>query len=116
MEIEMGDVRWTVEKVPADDHRLSGSKAVTDILELEVLVSEEFFEDKVLLHELAHVAMASYGYLDMLDDSVCHKDELGAEEVFCELLSEHGPDIFNKLEEIQDGFGNIESSGWNDWW
>lgn len=72
--------------------------ATTDINTLCIYLSSELkagFLRTVLIHELGHAAMVSYGLLEAIHDFV-HPDKwIEAEEWVCNFVADYGDDIFD---------------------
>lgn len=71
--------------------------ATTDIDEQVINLSSRLEGDfmiRVLLHELGHCALFSYGLLDELHEMVYPEYWVDAEELICNILADYGLKIF----------------------
>lgn len=84
--------------------------ATTDPATKTVYLSNLLYGDKlstVLLHELGHCAMFSYGLLDQIHSFVESSKWIDAEEWICNFLADYGEQIFDVEEEfisVIDGY------------
>lgn len=77
--------------------------ATTDPRDLCVYLSEELkgeFLVRVLIHELAHCVMFSYGLLDKIHDFVPMRRWIDAEEWVCNFIADYGIKIFKTAYKI----------------
>lgn len=58
------------------------------------------FKRRVLLHELGHCAMISYGLLDDIHEAVLPEYWVDAEEWVCNFLADYGETIFEIANQI----------------
>lgn len=97
-----GDV-WTVRYVDPRSSLMidrTGTRTigVTDPTTHEVYISNELYgqrKQKVLIHEICHCALVSYGLIDDIRRVVAPSDWVMAEEWICNLLAEYGLVIFS---------------------
>lgn len=104
----MNGILWDVERVRNDDPRLVDRTghhklATTDPSTLEVCISEGATGPlfiKVLVHEVGHCSMISYGLLPSIRRFV--RDDLWweAEEWLCNYLADYGRDIMRAVSEV----------------
>lgn len=105
---EMNGDRWTIKFVnPTNGMLVDRTKnftvATTDPLTRTVYISSELngdFLTKVLVHELGHCAMISYGLLDDIHRVVKRRHWVRAEEWVCNFLMDYGLIIFSAASEI----------------
>ena len=98
----MNGVRWTIEKVPPGSPELvdrTGSRTVatTDPATRRVCLSEALggrFEVTVLIHELAHCVMVSYGLIDEIRRMTYPAYWVEMEEFVCNVIADHGERIY----------------------
>lgn len=98
MNFTMNGIEWTVRKVPHNSHMLmrsDGSRTVgmCDRGTKEICISDMLrggFLRKVLIHEVTHSAMMSYG-IDM---------SVEQEELFCSLVATYGDEIFDVVDDL----------------
>ena len=99
-----GDV-WRPIMVDPGDPRLwdrtgSSRVATTDPETMCVYLSRELHGaalEVVMLHEAAHCAMVSYGLLDHLHAVVPEEAWVPVEEWACNLIANHGADVFHAV-------------------
>lgn len=80
---------------------------VTDPLTMSVHISKDLdtqMMTKVLIHELGHCAMVSYGLIDDIHKMVKKRYWIEAEELICNLIANHGEEIFETTYRIVDDF------------
>lgn len=95
----MGGRWWLIFSVRSDDPVLlnevyNETLATTDLRSGMIFIANNLDEEsfaKVLAHELAHVALYSYGP---------RFDDLGLEETICNAVSTYGPRIYELVQEI----------------
>lgn len=73
--------------------RVATTDPVTRTIYLSAVLDEDFLHT-VLLHELGHCAMISYGLLTYLHDIVHPYYWIEAEEWICNFMADFGPIIF----------------------
>lgn len=99
---EMNGIEWSVIDVPKDSSLLIDrtgvlTVAVTDPLVHSVYISSEVtgsFRCKVLIHEICHCALVSYGLLSYIHHAVKPEYWIEAEEWLCNLMADYGGLIF----------------------
>lgn len=99
----MNNYIWTVQFVPPNSSYLIDrtgklTVATTDPSTLTVYVSETLqgdFLKKVVLHELGHCALFSFGLLNDIHRLVKPKYWIDVEEWFCNVICEYGQIIFD---------------------
>ena len=104
----MNGILWSVYYVSSSDPILidrTGNKtcAVTDPSTLGIYLSNDLygdFETTVILHELGHVVMYSYGYLNDIHRMCKKKYWIEMEEFICNLIADHAKEIFMRAYEI----------------
>ena len=77
--------------------------ATTDPKTMTVYISSELsgpFRTTVVIHELGHCAMLSYGLLDDIHRAVLPKYWVDAEEWVCNFVADYGMEIFNAAYDI----------------
>lgn len=105
---EMNGDRWTIIFVdPTNEMLVDRTKnltvATTDPSTRTVYVSNELsgpFLTRVIVHELGHCAMISYGLLDDVHRVVKRRYWVQAEEWVCNFLMDYGLMIFSIASEI----------------
>lgn len=108
MEFLMNGVLWTVRYVSPDDPVLidrtnSRTCAVTDPATRSICLSKELrgsFLTTVVLHELGHVMLYSYGYLDDIHRMCKKRYWIEMEEFICNLIADRAREIFVRAYEI----------------
>lgn len=93
---------WALVEVPSGDPMLIDrtgrlTVATTDPMTRTVYLSRDLqgpFRTKVLLHELGHCVMVSYGLLDEIREFVKPNRRVEAEEWMCNLIADYGFEIF----------------------
>lgn len=76
---------------------------VTDPLTMSVYISnalEPQMRERVLIHELGHVTMVSYGMLDDIHRMVKQRYWIEAEEWVCNFLADHGEEVRRIADDI----------------
>lgn len=104
----MNGLTWRVLMVDADDPILvdrTGSMtiAVTDPPGLAVCVSRDVqheMVERVLIHELGHCAMYSYGLIEDIHRMCLPSCWVEAEEWVCNFLADYGLQIFSSVHDI----------------
>lgn len=99
---------WRVQRVPPDSPKLidrTGERrvATTDPEEQCIFLSEHLsgsFLNTVLLHELGHCIMLSYGLILTLRSRLPEYLWIPAEEWCCNLIADYGEEIFEKANKI----------------
>lgn len=105
---EMNGITWKILFVNPDDPILidrTGNRtlACTDPMTKRLYFSNKLDTDmymKVLLHELGHCVMVSYGLLDRIHQYVKPRYWIEAEEFICNFIAEYGVEIINKAQII----------------
>ena len=85
------------------DRTCSRRVATTDANTLCIYLSEELrdgFLKTVLIHELGHAAMFSYGLLSVIHSFVRPSQWIEAEEWICNFIANYGDEIFNIANDI----------------
>lgn len=97
-------VRWTDPENPIlIDRTNKRTCAVTDPDTKSIYLSEELsgpFLTTVVLHELGHVMLYSYGYLDDIHLMCKRKYWIDMEEFICNLIADRAKEIFDRAYEI----------------
>lgn len=104
----MNGIRWTVVYVPATSAELvdrldTVTVATTDPRTNTVYICEDLRGDfliRVLLHELGHCALVSFGLLDVIHAAVYPDKWIEAEEWVCNFLADHGRMIFDTASQV----------------
>lgn len=99
---------WRVLRVPPNSHMLIDRTgelrvATTDPNTQCVYLSNELqgeFLQKVLLHELGHCVMLSYGLILSIRSRLPKRLWIEAEEWCCNLIADYGEEIFSKAYKI----------------
>ena len=99
---------WRVQTVPPDSPMLvdrtgTWTGATTDPDTQCVYLSDELegsFLNRVLLHELGHVVMLSYGLILSIRANLPQDLWIPAEEWCCNLIADYGEEIFAKAHAI----------------
>lgn len=107
----MNGIFWRIFFVPGGSSWLierSGrlTVATTDPSRNSIYISEELYGDfltRVLLHELGHVTMFSYGLIDDLHAMVRPEFWNAAEEWCCNFIADYGRQIFDIAYQIVGG-------------
>lgn len=95
---------WRVQTVPPDSPMLvdrtgHSRVATTDPLTQCIYLSDRLegsFLNRVLLHELGHVVMLSYGLILAIRSRLPERLWIEAEEWCCNLIADYGEEIFAK--------------------
>ena len=104
----MNGVTWRIQYVLPNDSNLVDrtgmlTVATTDPATATVYISGELrgeFRKKVLIHELAHCAMISYGIVDQIAVMTRPEYRVEMEETICNFLADYGERIYNLSYEI----------------
>lgn len=104
----MNGILWRVEIVDPDspmlvDRTRTHTVATTDPSNHTVYLSSELqgpFFIKVLLHELGHCVMVSYGLIEKIRASVYPEQWIEAEEWICNFIADYGFKIFSAAYKI----------------
>lgn len=104
----MNGYLWKVESVDRMDPMLvdrTGKRTVatTDPESLTVYLSDELSGDflvKVVLHELGHCAMHSFGLIDDIHSMVYPEHWIDAEEWICNFIADYGFRIFSAAYDV----------------
>lgn len=111
----MGNDWWAVHIVPPTsplliDRTNRRTVATTDVAGRRINVSSSLHGGmlaRVLVHESAHAAMASYGISDRLRRHVPPGDLVAVEELICNILADHGMTIISAGLSTAKAIGNI---------
>lgn len=98
----MNEILWHFMLVRSDSNVLydrTGNRrvATTDPDTRCIYISSNLDPDlrkRVILHELAHAAMVSYGLIPQVRDFTYPEAEIRAEEWICNFLADYGSEIF----------------------
>ena len=97
-------VRWTD---PADPILVDRTRvltcAVTDPQTMTIYLSNKLrgeFLTRVVLHELSHAMMVSYGYLDIIHKYCKKRYWIDMEELIANLISQQAKEIFERAYDI----------------
>ena len=97
-------VRWTNPTDPIlIDRTLRKTVAVTDPDTMTIYLSNELcggFLTRVVLHELSHAMMVSYGYLDIIHKYCKKRYWIDMEELIANLISQQAKEIFERAYDI----------------
>lgn len=104
----LNDLLWRVQFVPHNskylvDRTSTIRVATTDLNTLTIYLSDRLaypFLKRVLLHELGHATMLSYGVLDYIHDRVDPEYWIDVEEWICNFLADYGGQIFETARDI----------------
>lgn len=99
---------WRVQEVPPDSPMLvdrtgNHTVATTDPRTQCIYLSDRLegaFLQRVLLHELGHVVMLSYGLILSIRANLPQNLWVRAEEWCCNLIADYGEEIFSKAHSI----------------
>lgn len=113
----MNGIFWKVKRVGPSSKTLidrtgKSCVATTDPYTRTIYLSEELegeFLKTVLLHELGHCAMFSYGLLDDVRRFSKPEDYIYAEEWICNFVADYGKNIFDHAKDILDDEEDIWS-------
>lgn len=81
------------------------TKATTDPISLTIYICrglDPYMLKKVLIHELGHCYIFSYGLIDDIHKAVKPEYWLEAEEWICNFIANYGPYIFDNYVEIEN--------------
>lgn len=98
----MNGILWYILNVPPDSSLLidrTGNRrvATTDPEARTIYISwnlERSFRKRVLIHELAHASMVSYGLISQVHSFSYPDENIAAEEWICNFLADYGSEIF----------------------
>ena len=97
-------VRWTNSDDPIlIDRTLSRTVAVTDPDTMTIYLSNKLrgeFLTRVVLHELSHAMMISYGYLEQIHRYCKKRHWVDMEELIANLIANHAKEIFQRAYDI----------------
>lgn len=104
----LNNIYWKVSYVRSDSKRLidrTGNVrlATTDIRLHQICINENLsgkLLTKVLLHEIGHATMASYGLISDLHKFVKKEYQVEAEEWVCNLIADYGAMIFRSAVKV----------------
>ena len=107
-EFYMNGLRWRVRfTYPADpvlvDRTGTLTIGVTDSATMTIYLSNELrgsFLTTVVLHELSHAMMVSYGYLDIIHKYCKKRYWIDMEELIANLISQQAKEIFERAYDI----------------
>lgn len=99
----MNGYLWRIKFVDPDDPVLVDRQgkhtvAVTSPMSGYIYLSEDLNGDmlnRVLIHELGHCAMVSFGLIDRIRDFVDPWNQIEAEEWICNFIADYGYQIFS---------------------
>lgn len=108
MAFVMNGYEWHILRVDPNDPRLvdrtrTARLATTDPNDLCVYLSNELSGEmltRVLIHELGHCAIFSYGLEHEIHRFVKRRYWVEAEESICNFLADYGRIIFNRVAEV----------------
>ena len=97
-------VRWTNSDDPIlIDRTLSRTVAVTDPDTMTIYLSNKLrgeFLTRVVLHELSHAMMISYGYLEQIHRYCKKRHWVDMEELIANLIANQAKEIFQRAYDI----------------
>lgn len=104
----MNNIAWVVKKVDPTsallvDRTGKHTVATTDPATFSVYLSADLQGDfliRVLLHELGHCAIVSFGLLDEIHKMVIPMYRIDAEEWICNFIADYGRIIFEAASQI----------------
>ena len=104
----MNGIQWNVVYVHPNNSKLvdrTGRRTVatTDPRIREISIANNIhgeFRRRVLIHELAHCAMVSYGLIEYIHQMVKERYWIAMEEMICNFLADYGMQIFRIASEI----------------
>lgn len=103
----MNDYLWKVITVPANSRyllsRTGPTVGTTDPNTLCVYISEELtgeFKTRVILHELSHCMMFSYGYIEIIHQYCKRRHWIDMEELIANLIADRAKEIYERAYEI----------------
>lgn len=99
----LNGITWRVQIVSPHSHFLTDRTGLTRVATTDpetnrIYLSNQLsgdFKMRVLLHELGHATMVSYGLLDELHQFVEPEYWIEAEEWICNLIADYGREIFS---------------------
>lgn len=99
----LNGITWRVENVSPNSHYLTDRTGLTRVATTDpdtnrIYLSNQLigeFKIRVLLHELGHAAMISYGLIDELHQFVEPEYWIEAEEWVCNFIADYGRQIFS---------------------
>ena len=98
------NVRWTNSSDPILVDRTNAlTVAVTDPATMTIYLSDQLkgsFLTTVILHELSHAMMISYGYLDQIHRYCKKRYWVDMEELIANLIARQAKEIFQRAYEI----------------
>ena len=98
------NVRWTNSSDPILVDRTNAlTVAVTDPATMTIYLSDQLkgsFLTTVVLHELSHAMMISYGYLDQIHRYCKKRYWVDMEELIANLIAKQAKEIFQRAYEI----------------
>ena len=107
-EFYMNGLRWKVRFVDSDndiliDRTLAKTVGVTDPDTMTIYLSNELrgsFLTTVVLHELSHAMMISYGYLEQIHRYCKKRYWVDMEELIANLIAQQAKEIFQRAYDI----------------
>lgn len=104
----MNGLLWKVETVPQYSDELidrlgTHTEATTDTNTQCIYLSDSLsgnHKTTVLLHELSHCMMFSYGYIDMIAEMTYPEYRIDMEELICNLIADRAYEIFCRAYDI----------------
>lgn len=98
----MNGIRWRIRTVRPESELLidrTGRRTVatTDPVTRRIYLSRNIrgeFKNRVLVHELGHAAMYSYGMLDFIHEMTKPEHWIDMEEYICNFIADYGWQIF----------------------
>lgn len=107
-EFYMNGLRWKVRFVDPDndiliDRTLAKTVGVTDPDTMVIYLSNELrgsFLTTVVLHELSHAMMISYGYLEQIHRYCKKRYWIDMEELIANLIAQQAKEIFERAYDI----------------
>ena len=104
----MNGMLWSIRFVNPNsdiliDRTLSKTVAVTDPDTMTIYLSNQLsgnFLTTVVLHELSHAMMVSYGYLDIIHKYCKKRYWIDMEELIANLISQQAKEIFERAYDI----------------
>lgn len=99
----LNGITWRIEMVPPSSNYLTDRTGLTRVATTDPDVNRIYlsnqlageFKIRVLLHELAHAAMVSYGLIEEIHEFVEPYYWVEAEEWVCNFLADYGRQIFS---------------------
>lgn len=107
-EFYMNGLRWKVRFIDSDndiliDRTLAKTVGVTDTDTMTIYLSNELrgsFLTTVVLHELSHAMMISYGYLEQIYRYCKKRHWVDMEELIANLIAQQAKEIFQRAYDI----------------